>query len=328
MKSLSSFLQPLVLRIGSSKAVVMTTSKKIIFEEPARVATSLATGKILAFGSAALDLASLGAPDVQVSPLFRDGVPVDMELCREYLLWMRASFTTTRLRHVLPYPVICVVPVGFPKPYKQLYESSLRFAHFFPLQATEAVLGDAWMELGESTQEERTIVIRIGATQTQIAAIGNGMVLSHATLAVGGENLDRQLVRYVRRTYEMSLPVSQSILVKEAYTKAIFGKTPFSAVVRGKHVKSSDVRSVTLGQQDLFPIYTHFFESLAASVFETMVRTLHYTGNQSHTTILVSGGLSLFPEAKQSLEAIIQQKVTLVSRPTVASLLGIVSKMT
>lgn len=326
MKSFSSFIQPLVVRIGSSKAIVMTMAKKIVFEEPARVAVSLTSGKILAFGNSAVDLAALGAPDVQVVPLFRDGLPVDLELCREYFLWMRESFTTTRLRHVLPYPVVTVVPVGFPKPYEEMFEATLRSAHFFPIGREVSLVGDAWMELGAKAKTERVVVIRIGTSQTQLASIGYGGIHEFATIGSGGEDLDRQLIRYLRRTYELSVPQSQSGAVKESYTKAQFAKSSFSIVVRGKHVKSNDVRSLALGDADLKPLYDHFFTTLATLIAESMVLKLHYSGRQSHEQIFLSGGLSLFPEAKRSIESIIGTQISQVSRPTVASLLGIVSK--
>lgn len=315
------------MRIGSSKAIVMNAHKKLIFEAPARVALSLTSGKILAFGDAAVDLASLGAPDIKVVSLFSHGIPTDIELCREYLLWMRDSFTTTWLRRVVPYPVVMAYPVHFAKPYRVAFEDVLRSAHFFPIASHAAVVGDAWMEMGNQAEKEDSIIIRMGATQTQLALMNQGIIVNAVTIDSGGDDLDRAFVRYVRKTYQVSLPYSSAGPIKESFTKAQFAKNPFSVVVRGKSVESSDVRSVTLGESDLSPLYAHFFDSLSISIFEKLMLTFHFLEGSESRKIYLSGGLSMFAQAKYSLENIVGSEVTVVSRPTVASVLGIVSKI-
>lgn len=327
MKFFSSMFTPLILRIGSSKAIVMNTRKKLVFEAPARVALSLTSGKILAYGEAAVDLASLGAPDIKVVSLFAHGIPIDSDICRAYLLWMRDSFTTTWTRHVLPYAIIPVLPVEFATPYERVFDSLLRSSHFFPLSSEKAVLGDAWMELGASTNERDIILIRVGATQTQLASVSRGMVVDAATLNCGGDDLDRAFIRYMRVTHQMSVPISSCLLIKESFTKAQFAKTPFSIVIRGKSIHSSEVQSVTLGTADLLPLYSHFFDSLATRIYEIVSLQFHLFTMQVNRPLYVSGGLSMFVQLKQSLEAITGKEVRVVSRPTVASVLGIASKV-
>lgn len=270
----------------------MTSTKKLIFDEPARVALSRTSGKIVAFGQAAMDLSALGAADIQVHSLFRDGVPLDVDLCREYLLWMRDTFTTTRLRRFLPYAVIPVVAVDFPKPYADLFEVALRASHFFPLQSRKAILGDAWVGFGASSQHEASLIIRMGATQVQIAQLSHGVLVASQTLNRGGDELDRALVRYIRVTKKMSVPLSMCTSLKEAYTKAQFGKMQFSIVVRGKHIDTSEILSLNLQESDVRELFATFFEDISQAVAYSLAHNFHFIPGQSPERLFLSGGLS------------------------------------
>lgn len=317
-----------ILRIGSTKATVLTLQKKIVFDEPAQIAQSLTTGKILAFGSAAVELSLLGAPDIQVSPIFDAGVVRDPELCREYLLWMRERLTPAPLARVLPLPILVATSVDCPLPYRELFTQALRSAHFLPLEQQPAVLGDAWMELGEKVRTTTLIMIRMGATQTQVALIATGSVVQSATINCGGADLDLACIHYLRQAHQLSVSAPSIVALKESYTKAQYAKSVFSTVVRGKHTSRSEIASVTLTEKEVSALYRHFFDELAMAITTTLVQEISYVKNSSTPIpIYLSGGLSLFSESAQSLSNCIREKIQVVSRPTVAAVLGLAARV-
>lgn len=325
-KLLRPLVSPLFVKFGSSRIIVVGGDKKQLFDEPALVARSKTDGSIIAFGKEAAGLYSLGAKEVAVLSFFSRGIITDEQLATEYFVWMHRQLRRNYLQSFFPIPIVYSHSVGLPANYSSLLEQALRRASFFPLASYPALIAEARHAINDTEQQKPIVLIRMGATHTQIGILRAEQFLGTATIPIGGNDIDRAIVQSIRQTEGMNVPLSFVTALKEQYTKAISTQGPFSAVVRGRRVQTGIIESVQLRQSHLEPVIKIFFDTLAQRITWELNHTLAWDAHAgSESTFLLTGALCVFPEAKEALGTYGIQPLRIVGRAPLAGALGLVS---
>ncbi|MEP7166709.1 MAG: rod shape-determining protein [Candidatus Woesebacteria bacterium] len=318
-----SFFQPVIIKIGSSRTIILTSGRKTLIDEPARIALSLVSGEAMGFGAKAASLDFSGSFDIDVSPLFWRGIPQDEAKCVKYVYSLRKKLSTTFKRKILPIPAVLVVPSEFPTPYKKIFTQVLREANFLPIATVSQIFGEFRYAVGNTVPEHTVVMIRIGESLTQVGLYTGGTEVFTCCLPAGGSDLDQLLQIYIHATY--GVIVSQHSLppLKELYVKAKASQSQFSAVLRGKDIHTGVLRSVQLSDADMSSVCSQFFAQLSSAVgfrlrsYQEIIAATH-----PPVSLFLSGGLSVIPEAKTSFAKALGRTPELVSRPHIASVLG------
>jgi rod shape-determining protein MreB and related proteins len=321
-----SFIKPVILQIGSSRTIVIGEGRKTLIDEPACIATSLITNEVVGFGSKASRLRTSGSTDIEVNPLFWQGIPLDPEKTLAYVYTLRKKLSTSLVGKVLPLPVVPVIAARTPTPYVQMFLQTLREANFLIVATVSQLYGEFNYAVGSAVGTSTVLVVRMGESLTQIGLYTAGTQIYTNSLPIGGYDFDRWLQLAIHSKYSLTVSTHSLSTLKEDYTKAKINRSQFSAVLRGKDTHTGVLRSVQLSAQDIGSVSHQFFEHVASLVcfqlrsYQEVIAATHPT-----VSIFLSGGLSLIPEAKTSFATLFGREPELVSRPHIASALGAAS---
>lgn len=318
-----SFIKPIILQIGSSRTIVIGEGRKTLIDEPACIATSLITNEVVGFGTKASRLRTSGSTDIDVSPLFWQGIPIDPEKTLAYVFALRKKLSKSLVGKVLPLPVVPVLATNIPTPYTQMFLHTLREANFFTVATVSQLYGEFQYAMGSPATNSTALIVRMGESLTQIGLYTGGTQIYTHSLPVGGYDFDRLLQLSIHSKYSLTVSAHSLATIKEDYTKAKNNQSQFSVILRGKDTHTGVLRSVQLSAQDIGTVSTQFFEHVASLVcfqlrsYQEVIAATHPT-----VSLFLSGGLSLIPEAKTSFAALFGREPELVSRPHIASALG------
>ncbi len=317
-----SIFKPVTLKIGSSRTILLGEGKKILVDEPAAIARSVLTGEVVGFGEQAVTLSLSGSPDIEVSPLFSGGIPLDEEKCVQYLQWIRKKLAVTLARRILPIPVVSVVSTQLPAPYRKAFSKSLQAAHFLPLAFVPHIAGEYRNAVGGSGAKQTVLLIRLGATLTQMGIYSGGTLVHADTLLLGGDDFNLALQLYIHQTFSVTVPLTSLTTLKENYTQTKMNQSEFSVILRGKDKRSGVLRSVQLSGQDFAEVSRLFFENVASQAFFKL-RAFREIIADTHGQFYLSGGLSVMPEATKAFQDTFGKNPQFVHRPHLAGVLGV-----
>jgi rod shape-determining protein MreB len=305
--------------------VVANASKKILIDEPSVVAVSKQTKEIVCYAEEAKRLEKISSDDVEVLSLFSGGKLLDQNIYQDYISSIFGRLSHSFIHLFIPYPVVYLIPVGFPPSHQKLLREALLRAHLFPIRFVTEIIGDTKLGAGDVSSERTICTIRVGGTQTQLFLSLGLQKIHEVAIPMGGKDIDEALRIYIYQKYGMLVSAYALQNVKEEYTRSQTSGNVFSFVVRGKHIQQGSVMSLHLGPDDLHDVVRSFFETLVAQIhFELRSYLEVLRDPTAKVECFLSGGCAVFPEFASEIVRQLECTPELVSRPHVASVLGVV----
>jgi len=189
--------------LGTANILITLKGKGIVLNEPSVVAISKKTGGILAVGAEAKEM--LGKTPEQINAIrpMKDGVIADFTGTQ---LMLKTMLRKVCQRYNVGRPRVVVgVPSGITEVEERAVEESVLQAgakEVFLIEEPMAAAIGANMDIAEPSGN---IIVDIGGGTTEVAVISlGGIVISHS-LRVAGDELDDDIINYVKR--EMNLAI-------------------------------------------------------------------------------------------------------------------------
>ncbi len=189
--------------LGTANTLVHVRGKGIVLNEPSWVAIDKRTRAPKAVGLAAKEMVGrTPAHIVAVRPL-RDGVIAEFEITEAMLEYFIAKVIK---QSIVPYPmprVVIGIPSGVTEVEKRaVYDAALaagaREVHMIE-EPVAAALG-AGLPVGEI---RGSMVVDIGGGTTEVAVLSMGGVVVSRSLRVAGDELDEDIIQYMRNKYNL-----------------------------------------------------------------------------------------------------------------------------
>ncbi|WP_051712744.1 rod shape-determining protein [Spirillospora albida] len=236
--------------LGSSTVRMHVAGRGIVCREPSVLARSRRTGRILALGTPALEMAGRD-PDADLVRPVREGAPTDTDEV-EYL--MRRLVRRHLRRHYTARPrLVVTVPSGVNSVYARAlefsaYQAGARRVTLVPVPVAAAA-GMGLITGGRAV----AVVADIGAELTDVGVIAFGGLVTAHTVAVGGTHLDRAIAALARQEFGVALSPAEAEAAKLAVgTAPCPGRRPVRAVtVHGRDVETGLPRPVELTTRDV-----------------------------------------------------------------------------
>ena len=192
--------------LGTANILVTLKGKGVILQEPSVVAIDRKTGNIMATGTEAKEM--LGRTPEQIKALrpLKDGVIADFTATQ---LMLKNIIEKVGRRYNIGRPRVVVgVPSGITEVEERAVEESVLQAgakEVYLIEEPMAAAIGAALDVGEPSGN---IIVDIGGGTTEVAVISlGGIVVSHS-LRVAGDELDDDIVNYIKR--EMNLEVGET----------------------------------------------------------------------------------------------------------------------
>ncbi|MBW8486873.1 rod shape-determining protein [Actinomadura parmotrematis] len=273
--------------LGSATVRVHVAGRGIVAAEPAALARCTETGRVLAIGRAAVDLAERRRGVRLVRPV-RGGVPAEPDdteaILRRLLRHHHRSRYLARPRMAITAPSL-LTPLQREAVCEAAFRAGARKLTVVP-KPLAAALGAGLPGPGSDT----AVVADIGAHVTDVGLITFGGLAGSATAPVGGADLDRAIVSFVRTEHRLHISAAAAERVKtELGALAPRGRRRAQQIlVHGRDVRTGLPRAEVLAADDVHAAIAAPVDAIVEAVTSGLASC-----SPDMAAELVSGGLTL-----------------------------------
>ncbi len=250
-KILGKFSQDLGIDLGTKNTLVYVADKGIVITEPSVVAVNVRTDEILAVGEEARKMIGKTPAHIQAIRPLVDGVISDFEVTEKMIKYFidkvhSESFT------LLPRPrVIIGIPLDITEVEKKAVEDAAKSAgarQIFLIEESMAAAIGAHLPVADATA---TMMVDIGGGTSEISVISLGGVVSSKALRIAGNELDNNIIDYVREEFNILIGEQVAEKVKIKIGSATPLKEPIEMEVRGRDLINGLPRAVKINNSQV-----------------------------------------------------------------------------
>lgn len=225
----------IAIDLGTAQFKLFRRGKDVVVNEPSIVAVDLQADRIVAVGAKAYDMIGRTAAHVAVVGPMRRGVVSDFDMAeymvRHYLRRIRES------RLIMPRAVV-TIPCKLTQVERRSLVDVIRAAGVRKICLIEEAVASAMGAGMDIAQPRGRFVANIGAGCTDIAVISLGGISSSYTLRVGGDDFDEEIIKYVRRKYNLIIGKKTAELLKIAIGCVYPMEKLTTYRIKGSHARS------------------------------------------------------------------------------------------
>lgn len=222
--------------LGTANTLVNVRGKGIIINEPSWVAIDKRTRKPLAIGAQAREMVGRTPANVVAIRPLRDGVIAEFEITQAMLGYFIGR---AHQQSIVPMPrprVVVGIPSGATEVEKRaVYDAAMSAGAretYLVEEPRAAALG-----AGLSISEIRgSMIVDIGGGTTEVAIISMGGIVVSRSLRVAGDEMDEDIITYIRNKYNLFIGERMAEQVKIAIGSAFPLPSEKTASVRGRNL--------------------------------------------------------------------------------------------
>ena len=218
--------------LGTANILVTLKGKGVILQEPSVVAIDRKTGNIMATGTEAKEMLGRTPEQIKAVRPLKDGVIADVTATQ---LMLKNIIEKVGRRYNIGRPRVVVgVPSGITEVEERAVEESVLQAgakEVYLIEEPMAAAIGAALDVGEPSGN---IIVDIGGGTTEVAVISlGGIVVSHS-LRVAGDELDDDIVNYIKREMNLAVGETTAEQIKTQIGCALPLMTETTVEVRGR----------------------------------------------------------------------------------------------
>lgn len=313
---LGLFSLDIAIDLGTANTLVNVRGKGIVINEPSWVAIDKKTRRPLAIGAQAKEMVGRTPANVVAVRPLRDGVISEFEITQAMLQYFIGA---AHQQSIVPMPkprVVVGIPSGATEVEKRaVYDAAMSAG------AREAYLIEepraAALSAGLPVSEVRgSMVVDIGGGTTEVAILSMGGIVISRSLRVAGDELDQDVITYIRNKYNLLIGERMAEKAKIAIGSAYPLQTEKTIVVRGRNLVTGLPEGIEISSVEIR-------EALAGSV-QVIVDTVRDALDEAppeiiadliDTGICLSGGGSQLQGLADRLEDELKLRVWIADDP-------------
>ncbi len=243
--------------LGTANTLVNVRGKGIIINEPSWVAIDKRTRKPLAIGAQAKEMVGRTPANVVAIRPLRDGVISEFEITQAMLEYF---IDRAHQQSIVPMPrprVVIGIPSGATEVEKRaVYDASMAAGarETFLIDEPKAAALGAGLPVAEI---RGSMIVDIGGGTTEVAVLSMGGVVVSRSLRVAGDELDQDVITYIRNKYNLFIGERMAEQVKitigSAYplpnekTMSVRGRNLVTGLPEALEVSSIEIREALTG---------------------------------------------------------------------------------
>ena len=257
--------------LGTSNILVTMKGKGVVLKEPAVVATDIKTGNILATGFEAKEMLGRTPETIRAVRPMNDGVIADYTATRlmlkNILKKVCQKYNSRRPRAVVG------VPYGITEVEERAVEESTIFAGAREVYLVEEPMAAA-IGAGLHVEEPSgSMVVDLGAGTTEVAVISLGGIVVSNSLRIAGNELDEDIINYIKKEHNLSIGVTTAEEVKMQIGCATPLMTEESMEIRGRDLNTGLPRNVTITSSQILEALKESMDKIVEIVKLTLEKT-------------------------------------------------------
>ncbi len=244
-----SFFSPRIgIDLGTTNVLVFVPGKGVVLNEPSVVAVSTETNKVVAIGTEAKAMIGRTPDSIIAYRPMKDGVIADYRVTEAML---RYFIRKALGRNIFKPTVLVSVPAGVTSTEKRaVIEAAVKAGAADAYVVKEPIL--AAIGAGIPIQEALgRMVADIGGGTIDVAVISLGGIVASTSVKVAGNKLDRAVIDYVKKQYnlaigdktaeEIKIQIGSAVPMVEELSMSIKGRDLVSGLPRTVELKTNEV---------------------------------------------------------------------------------------
>ena len=291
-KFLGKFSKDLGIDLGTTTTLVYTKDKGIFINEPSVVAVNQRTNEILAVGENAKRMIGKTPAHIQAIKPLVDGVISDFEVAEKMLKYF-IDKVHSDVSLFAPRPrVVIGIPLDITEVEKKAVEDAAKSAGAREVYLVEEAMAAAIGARLPVTEAKATMVVDIGGGTTEIAVISLSGVVNWKTLPMAGNELDSNIIQYVREEFNLLIGEQLAEQIKIGIGSAGPMKDPLITQARGRDLINGLPRSLDINDSQV----REAMHKTISQIIENIKITLETTPPElvadifEHGIVLTGGG--------------------------------------
>jgi rod shape-determining protein MreB len=245
------FSHDLGVDLGTKNTLVYLHKKGIIINEPSVVAINSRTTEILEIGREAKKMVGKTPSHIQTIKPLVDGVISDFEVTEKMLKFFINQVGKENFS-LLPRPrVVIGIPLDISEVEKKAVEDAAKSAGARKVYLIEEVMAAAIGAGLNVIEATANMVVDIGGGTTDIAVISLGGIVSWKSLRFAGNELDNNIIEYVREEFNILIGEQIAERVKIYLGSALPFPEPREMEVRGRDLMSGLPRAIIINDMQV-----------------------------------------------------------------------------
>ena len=283
MNFLSFKSKDIGIDLGTANLLVTIKGKGIVVREPSVVSINAKTGAIIATGVEAKEMVGRTPKEIKAIKPLKDGVIADFTatklLLKELLERVCKRYNAVRPR------VLVGVPSGITEVEERAVEEAIIRAGAREVYLIEEPMAAAIGAGIEIEEPSGNIIVDIGGGTTEVAVISLGGVVISNSLRIAGDELDEDIINYVKRELNLAIGETTAEQIKKQIGCAMPLMTQMSMEIKGRDLNDGLPRTVVITSEQ---IEEAMKESIAKMV-EIIKITLEKTPPELASDIMEKG---------------------------------------
>lgn len=281
----SFFSNDFAIDLGTANTVVYIPHRGIVLNQPSVVAVKAHTNQVLAAGTRAKEMLGKTPESIVACRPMRDGVIANFELTESMLRYFIREVHDNRRMLVSPRMVIGV-PSGITQVERRAVEDSAKQAGarevYCIMEPMAAAIG-AGLKVHEPVG---CMIVDIGGGTTEVAIISLKNIVFCRSIRVGGDEMDRAIVQYVKRKYNLLIGERTAEQIKITIGTVLPTSEDKSMEVKGRDLVTGVPKTILLTSSE---VHEALLETIASIV--DIVRVALENTPPELSSDLVDGGI-------------------------------------
>lgn len=269
--------------LGTANVLVTLKGKGIILKEPSVVAIDKRTGQILATGYEAKEMLGRTPDRIKAIRPMKDGVIADFTGTQ---LMLKNILQKACKKYSIGKPRVVVgVPSGITEVEERAVEEAILQAGAKEVYLIEEPMAAAIGAGLDVSEPNGSLVVDIGGGTTEVAVISLGGIVVSNSLRVAGDELDEDIINYVKREYNLAIGDTTAEDIKKEIGCALPLMTEMTMEVTGRDLNTGLPRNIVITSSNVQ-------EAIAVSIneiIETVKTTLEKTPPELASDIMEKG---------------------------------------
>lgn len=265
------FFKKLGIDLGTANSIVWEAGKGIVLNEPTIVAVSVEDRKVLAVGNEAKKMLGKTPEYIEVIRPLEDGVIADYEVTEAMLRYF--------LRQVMgnkwffgPEVMVCV-PAGVTQVEQRAVLDATLSAGARKAYLIDEPLAAAIGAKIPVSEAFGNMIVDIGGGAAEAAVIALGGVVTHKSVKVGGSKLDKAIMDFLKKKYNLIIGEQTAEIIKTKLGTAIKPKKIETLEVNGRDSIYGLPKNVVVDNDMVYEALRPMLEMIITVIRDTLEMT-------------------------------------------------------
>ena len=258
--------------LGTANTLVYVKGKGIVLNEPSVVAINTNSKAVLAVGNEAKQMIGRTPGSIVAIRPLKDGVIADFDVT-ERMLRMFIEKVCPKGAFTSPRVMVCF-PSGITAVEKRAIEEATKQAGAREVKLLEEPMAAA-IGAGLATDEPRgSMVVDIGGGTTEVAIISLGGIVTAKSLRIAGDDLDRAIINYIKRAYNLMIGERTAETVKITLGSAYkISEVDETMEIRGRDLLTGLPKVVEIGETEIREALSEPVSAIIDAIKTTLEKT-------------------------------------------------------